>query len=114
MINNIRSYAGGLVKISPQACLDDGEMDLWLFSGKNAYRLAYLLLSGRHVNSTLAQRIPFRSLIISARDSLVSQLDGEAFEYGNQLEIKVVSNDLRVLVPNNSPENLFGLPGEMI
>ncbi|MEK6255831.1 MAG: diacylglycerol kinase family protein [Chloroflexota bacterium] len=114
VINNIPSYAGGLVKISPQACLDDGEMDLWLFSGKNAYQLAYLLLTGKHEKSKLAVRLPFRSLKISAGEPLFSQLDGDPFKYGNHLNIKVISSDLRVLVPRNSPENFFKSPGEML
>ena len=31
--SNIRHYMGGLAQISPSAYLDDGKMDLWLFSG---------------------------------------------------------------------------------
>lgn len=111
VIANIPSYAGGLVKISPHACVDDGKMDLWLFSGKNAFQLAGLLLSGRHVNSKFVECISFRSLKISANTILECQLDGEPIKYGENLEINVVSNSLKVLVPNNTPAPLFSQVG---
>src|SRR5512134_1557955 len=62
---NIRHYLGGLSKLSPDAYLDDGLLDLWLFSGSNlgdALRHAYDLWRGSHVNSGATQRITFRNL----------------------------------------------------
>ena len=32
---NIRHYAGGMSLLSPEALLDDNEMDMWLLSGNN-------------------------------------------------------------------------------
>ncbi len=48
---NIRHYMGGLSNLSPDAYLDDGLLDLWLFSGSNlgdALRHAYDLWLGTH------------------------------------------------------------------
>ena len=47
--SNIRHYA--VAKISPSAYLDDGLMDLWLFSGTtlaDAFRVIFDMLSGHH------------------------------------------------------------------
>ena len=35
VINNIRHYMGGMTNLSPDAMLDDGIFDLWLFTGNN-------------------------------------------------------------------------------
>src|ERR687892_356762 len=46
---NIRHYMGGLSNLSPDAFIDDGLLDLWLFSGSNlgdALRHAYDLWRG--------------------------------------------------------------------
>ena len=36
---NIRRYVGGLAVLSPDAYLDDGEMDLWLIQRQHAWRM---------------------------------------------------------------------------
>ena len=51
---NIRHYMGGLSKLSPDAYLDDGLLDMWLFSGSHlgdALRHAYDLWRGNHFTS---------------------------------------------------------------
>jgi diacylglycerol kinase family enzyme len=34
VITNIRAYGGGLVTLAPEARVDDGWLDLWLFAGR--------------------------------------------------------------------------------
>ena len=61
--SNIRHYIGGMAEISPQAYLDDGLMELWLFSGStlaDAFRHFFDMQSGRHLTSDQARCIPFR------------------------------------------------------
>ena len=63
VISNIHLYAGGMAEISPQARLDDGIMDLWLFAGETVFETvqhAWNLFSGRHLNSDQVRCIPFR------------------------------------------------------
>ena len=51
LVTNVHLYAGGLAEISPGARLDDGFMDLWLFSGESLVEIAqhmYDLASGKH------------------------------------------------------------------
>lgn len=110
VVSNIHLYAGGLAEISPYACLDDGEMDLWLFAGETlleTLRHAWNLWSGRHLNSDSAQCIPFRKLRITSDSAMYVQVDGEPIESQKEIDIDVQPQALRVLVPDNAPRALF-------
>jgi diacylglycerol kinase (ATP) len=99
---NIRHYMGGLSSLSPDAYIDDGLLDLWLFSGNNlgdALRHAYELWRGTHVNSDAAQRIPFRNLRVEADSPYWIQTDGEARGSTRVAEISVQARALRLLMP---------------
>ena len=99
---NIRHYMGGLSNLSPDACIDDGLLDLWLFSGSNlgdALRHAYELWRGTHVNSEVAQRIPFRHLRVEADAPTWLQTDGEARGTAQVAEIRVQPGALKLLMP---------------
>src|SRR5690606_2027741 len=39
LISNCRLYAGGGLTLSPQAKLDDGLFEVWLFQGQHIYKL---------------------------------------------------------------------------
>ncbi len=99
---NIRHYMGGLSIISPDAYIDDGLLDLWLFRGSNlgdVLRHAYELWRGSHVNSDAAHRIPFRSLRVEADSPYWIQTDGEARGSARVAEISVQRHALRLLMP---------------
>lgn len=99
---NIRHYLGGLSKLSPDAYLDDGLLDLWLFSGSNlgdALRHAYNMWRGYHFTSDSARRIAFNSLRIEADSPYWIQTDGEPRGSAYKTEIKVQSRMLRMLMP---------------
>jgi diacylglycerol kinase (ATP) len=99
---NIRHYMGGLSNLSPNAYIDDGLLDLWLFSGSNlgdALRHAYDLWSGNHVNSSAARRITFRNLRVAADAPYWIQTDGEARGSASVAEISVQTHALKLLVP---------------
>jgi YegS/Rv2252/BmrU family lipid kinase len=99
---NIRHYMGGLSNLSPDAYIDDGLLDLWLFSGNNlgdALRHAYELWRGTHVNSGAAQRIPFRYLRVESDSPYWIQTDGEARGSAQVAEISVQTRALKLLMP---------------
>jgi YegS/Rv2252/BmrU family lipid kinase len=99
---NIRHYMGGLSNLSPNAYLDDGLLDLWLFNGSNlgdALRHAYDLWRGNHVNSDAAHRITFRNLRVEADSPYWIQTDGEARGSAQIAEISVQTHALKMLVP---------------
>lgn len=102
VVSNIRRYAGGISKISPQARLDDGIMDLWLFAGdsfSDSLQHAWNLITNRHGRSNTAQRVPFQRLILESDSPLHVQLDGDLIEESSRVEIEVLHEALRVLAP---------------
>ena len=83
---NIRRYVGGMAVLSPDAYLDDGEMDLWLMSGNNiadGLRHFFDVLAGRHLTSDQARRLPFRSARVESDTAFSLQMDGEPMLAGN-------------------------------
>jgi len=107
LASNIRHYA--VVEISPSASINDGEMDLWLLSGStlaDAFRHMFELLSGRHVESDLARRIPFRKAFIESNTPFPIQMDGEPMLGATSAALEVLPQSLRVLMPPQSRQRV--------
>jgi len=111
IMSNISLYAGGLARLSPDALLDDGEIDMWLLQGDtlgDVIQQAWDLIAGRHLESDLAQRIPFHHLVLESDRPLYVQVDAEPVEYDQRsIEVTVLPKALRVLVPPEPPRRLF-------
>jgi YegS/Rv2252/BmrU family lipid kinase len=110
VVSNIHLYAGGLAEISPHARVDDGKMDLWLFSGNTLIETithALDVLSGRHVHSDQAQCITFKEIQLTSDSPLYAQVDGEPIEGGQAVDIKVRHQVLPVLIPAEASGDLF-------
>jgi diacylglycerol kinase (ATP) len=106
---NIRHYMGGHSKLSPDAYLDDGLLDIWLFSGNNlgdALRHAYNMWRGHHLNAEDVRRITFNSLHIEGAEPFWIQTDGEPRGSAQSAEIKIQSRALRMLMPPRGLELL--------
>jgi YegS/Rv2252/BmrU family lipid kinase len=106
---NIRRYVGGIAVLSPNAYVDDGEMDVWLFSGDNiaiAFRHFFDLLAGRHLNSDQARRLPFHSVRVESDTPFSMHVDGEPLLGGTNAEIKIHKQALRVILPSKALELL--------
>lgn len=102
---NIRHYAGGMSVLSPEALLDDGEMDMWLLSGNNvadALRHFFDLVAGRHLTSDQARRIPFHNARVESDAAFAIQVDGDPVLGGNTAEIKILQRSLKVLMPTDA------------
>ena len=102
---NIRRYIGGIAVLSPNAYLDDGEMDMWLFSGDNvavALRHFVDLFAGRHLTSDQAQCLPFHSVRVESDTPFSMHLDGEPLLGGSTAEIRIQKQALRVIVPSKA------------
>ncbi len=117
VVSNIRLYAGGLAELSPQAQLDDGVMDLWLFAGDSpldAARHALDLWAGRHQHSDKARRKTCRRLRLHSEVCMYLQMDGEPVHVEHELSLEVVPRSLRVLVPETMPASRFLHPPEKV
>jgi YegS/Rv2252/BmrU family lipid kinase len=105
VVTNIRRYLGGLMQISPDARLDDGEMDLWLFSGNNlgdALRHALGMFSGTHMLADDAICVPFRHLRLEAASPVSLQMDGEPQGLKQDLEFSIMPRALKMMIPQRS------------
>jgi len=111
VMSNIHLYAGGLANISPSARMDDGMFDLWLFEGDNlgdTIQLAWNLFGGRHVDSEHVRHLSFQHLILESDTPLYVQVDAEPIpSHDHSVEVKVISKGLRLLVPKETPRELF-------
>lgn len=99
---NIRTWAGGIAVLSPDAYIDDGEMDLWLMSGNSfsdAFRHFMDVLSGRHIESEDARRLPFSRVRIESETVFPIEMDGEPVLGDKRVEIKVEKRALNLLMP---------------
>ncbi len=110
VVSNIHLYAGGLANLSPNALLDDGVMDLWLFHGEtlgDTVQLAWDLWAGRHVNSDQVLCIPFQHVLLESDSPIYIQLDGEPMGGADRINIEVRPRALRVLIPDGLPRPLL-------
>jgi len=110
LVSNVHLYAGGIAQVSPQARLDDGKMDLWLFEGEHlgdVVQLAWELLAGNHTQSDKVTQVIFRELILESNSPLYVQLDGEPASGNGRVAITVQPESLRILIPENTPRSLF-------
>jgi diacylglycerol kinase (ATP) len=109
-VSNIRLYAGGYATLSPQARLDDGLMELWLFEGdslEEVLQQAWSLWSGKHVNSKRVQFKQFNKLKLESDKPIYLQMDGEPELGGSQVTMRVLPKSLKVLIPEGAPNYLF-------
>ncbi len=109
-VSNIRLYAGGLATLSPQATVDDGLMELWLFDGdriEDVLQQAWSLWSGKHVDSDRVQLVQFNQIAIESDTPVYLQMDGEPEVGGEHVMISVLPRQLKVMVPERAPRSLF-------
>ena len=110
VISNIHLYAGGKAEISPEARLDDGVMDLWLFEGQtvlDTIQHAWNLFSGRHLYSNQTKCIQFRTLRLFSNQTLEIQIDGEPMAGTKEAIIEIHPKALKILVPSEAEGKLF-------
>lgn len=109
VVSNIRHYLGGMAQISPQAYLDDGEMDLWLLSGStlaDAFRHFFDMQSGRHLTSEQARCIPFRVARVESDTPFSVQMDGEPMLGAQYAQLEVLPQKLHILMPSPARQQL--------
>lgn len=115
VVSNIRKYVGGMSNLSPFACLDDGEMELWLFDGDSpldSLRTLGLVLSNVHQHSKNVRCIPFKHLKMVSERPLFFQVDGDPVKTKDKVKIDVEHLAINILVPSKYSNVLFEKPGK--
>ena len=113
--SNIRYYMGGMAQISPSASLDDGQMDLWLFSGStlaDTFRHFFEIRAGRHMTSDQARCIPFHKVQIESETPFPIQIDGETTLGAQKTVLEVLQQKLLILMPPQARHLLQNGPAQ--
>jgi len=99
-----------LATLSPQATLDDGLMELWLFDGESVEDIlqqAWSLWSGKHVDSERVRLVQFNQIVLESDTEIYLQMDGEPEVGDMQVAISVLPRQLKVMIPEGAPGSLF-------
>jgi diacylglycerol kinase (ATP) len=99
-VGNARSYGGGM-KVTPEAALDDGLLDVCLVSKMNKLRLLCwvpTIFFGQHLRLKEVEYFQTRQIAITTERKLDLYADGD---YAGQtpVEIGLIRRGLRVIVP---------------
>ncbi len=108
LISNAQLY-GGLLRITPEAKLNDGLLDVAIFNGVGpSYTLAHLfrLLGGRHLRDPAVKFVRARRVMVDCARPWPVQIDGDPIGT-TPMTFQVVPRAVRVLVPPTAPASLF-------
>jgi len=108
LISNAQLY-GGLLRITPQAQVDDGLLDVVIFNGVGPqYTLRHLLriLGGRHLQDPSVKFRRARRVMVDCVQPWPIHLDGDPVGT-TPMTFQVVPRALRVLIPPTAPPTLF-------
>jgi YegS/Rv2252/BmrU family lipid kinase len=108
VVSNSQLY-GGIVRIASDARLDDGLLDVNVFSGTgfgSAIRTALGVITGLHVRDPRHSFYRGRSIQIETESPMAVHVDGEPFTM-TPLDCVVVPRALSVLVPRGTRPELF-------
>ncbi len=114
LISNCRLYAGGQIVLSPDAQLDDGQVEVWLFRGQglaDTLQFLYEAKFERHHHHPNITKVNGRTITIHATPPAACQTDGDKAGY-TPLHFSVKTRALHLLAPATAPANLFSLPGK--
>jgi len=112
--SNIRAYAGGLLELAPEARIDDGMLDFWLFAGtsvRDVIQHFVQIWRGTHVDAPGIVHFQASEATFEVDEALHMQFDGEPRRIHSPLKFSVRKRALRVLVPAQVEPKLFSSEG---
>jgi diacylglycerol kinase (ATP) len=112
LISNCRLYGGGELLLNPQAALDDGLFEVFLFHGTGLQRtVSYLwqLWRGSHIGNDDIVVVRGREVTVETERAIPVQADGDPAGE-TPMHVVMVPNALRLLVPRSAPHGLFREP----
>ena len=114
LVSNSRRYAGGLITLTDDAYLDDGQLEIWLFGGRglpSLSRHALQALRGRHLDEPDTFLVHGNHIKIRTDPPAPMQMDGDPIGQ-TPMECEIKTGALRLLVPQLTPRDLFRIPGK--
>jgi len=101
--SNIRTYAGGLVELSPDAKFDDGKLDFWLIGGrslKDAVTRVVQILLGMHIDAPDVVHFQAAEAVFESESEIHMHFDGEPEVLKSPLQFQTLPSSLNVLMPD--------------
>lgn len=108
VIANAQLY-GASFKLAPEARLDDGLLDIFVFRGNNLVDILChfaLLVLGRHTGSRGVEVLQGRNVYVSTENTLPTHVDGNPVGT-TPLSVEVIPRALSVVVPAWASASLF-------
>jgi len=108
VIANAQLY-GASFKLAPEARLDDGLLDIFVFRGSNLVDIFWhyaLLALGRHAGSRGVEVLQGRNVYVLTEDTLPTHVDGNPVGT-TPLSVEVIPRALSVVVPRWASASLF-------
>jgi YegS/Rv2252/BmrU family lipid kinase len=112
LASNIQQYAGQL-HVAPQARLDDGLLDVFVFKGLGfpyALRHFFTMLNRRWLQDPRIVHRQARHIKIQTDRPIPVQVDGEPVGVTTPVTLQVTPRALRILVPPSASPGLFASP----
>ncbi len=107
-VNNIQRY-GGVVEVAPQARLDDGLLDVFVFKGMGVgyiVRHVVRVLSHRYLDDPEIIHRQVRRMEVRTEEPVSVQADGDPIGT-TPIEIEVLPRALRIVAPRTMPSDLL-------
>jgi len=95
------SYYGGILKIAPHACIDDGQLELCLIRNRSIPELVSLgarILIRKHIDSRAVIKLSGHDIKLQALQRVLMHIDGDVFD-ASSVEITLKPGALRLLAP---------------
>ena len=108
LISNAQLY-GGVLRIAPDARLDDGLLDVVIFNGvgpEYTLRHFFSVLGGRHLRDPSVKFLRAKRVMVDCAQPWPVQIDGDPLGT-TPMTFQVVPRALRVLIPPTAPPSLF-------
>ena len=115
LASNIQLYAA-FFTIAPQARMDDGLLDIFVFKGLGfSYILRHLMhmFSGRYLRAPQVTHALARNMQVETAPEVAVHLDGDPYG-ATPATIGIEPGKLRLLIPPQAPPGLFSKPPEFI
>ena len=113
LISNCQRYAGGFITLSPDAKVDDGLLEVWLFGGRGLVSLSrhtVRALQGQASDDPDALLLRGREISVRTEPLMPVQTDGDPAGK-TPLHCSVKPASLRLLTPASAPDSLFSTQG---
>ncbi|NLX43769.1 MAG: hypothetical protein GXY79_09875, partial [Chloroflexi bacterium] len=112
VISNAQLY-GPSLRLAPEAKLDDGLFDIFIFRGNTVVDIFWhlgRLIMGNHAGSPEVEVLQGRDIYVVTEDTLPVQVDGDPIA-ATPLSVQVLPRSLSIVVPRWAPNSLFSAPG---